>query len=222
MKTNRLSILMALVLALTLLATGCGKEKATAEKTAEESTTEVAAADATEAADDEADVADESEEAEAEVEEASSTAGKRIYFAGPLFSQAERDWNLKLAEVFEDHGYEVFLPQRDGIKSTELEGKTEEEATEIIFKKDHEEVLKADILVINLDGMVPDEGACFELGLAYANGKPCYGLKTDWRSAQIDKDLNSMISGSLIEIFNGSDGDELIELLDEYLSENEL
>ncbi len=40
--------------------------------------------------------------------------GKKVYFASPLFSQCEKDFNLKLTEILEKHGYEVFLPQRDG------------------------------------------------------------------------------------------------------------
>ena len=37
-----------------------------------------------------------------------------------------------------------------------------------------------------LDGRIPDEGACVELGIAYANGKRCYGVKTDARSVEIN------------------------------------
>ena len=51
------------------------------------------------------------------------------------------------------------MSQRDGLLATELEGKTEEEKAEMIFDKDCSEVLKADILFMNLDGRVPDEGA---------------------------------------------------------------
>ena len=94
-----------------------------------------------------------------------------IYFAGPLFNQAEKDYNLKIANLLEKHGYKVFLPQRDGFEAALLEGKTEEEITKLIFEKDVSEVLKADVLVFNLDGRIPDEGACIELGIAYANGK---------------------------------------------------
>jgi nucleoside 2-deoxyribosyltransferase len=35
----------------------------------------------------------------------------RIYFAGPLFSAAERDWNATLAAALRGAGHEVFLPQ---------------------------------------------------------------------------------------------------------------
>ncbi len=37
-----------------------------------------------------------------------------IYFAGPLFSQAERHFNQQLTQKLEQAGFQVFLPQRDG------------------------------------------------------------------------------------------------------------
>ena len=161
-------------------------------------------------------------EAGTELRLTDSAAGKRIYFAAPLFSQAELEYNLKLTKVLEDHGYEVFLPQRDGYLAAELEGKTEEELTQMIFEKDVGEVLKADIVFVLLDGRVPDEGACVELGIAYANDKRCYGFKTDSRSVEKNLDLNPMIGGCFIKIFSDINGDHLIADLEHYLSENEL
>lgn len=151
-----------------------------------------------------------------------STAGKKVYFAAPLFSQSERDYNLMLTKVLEDYGYEVFLPQRDGFLAPELEGLTEEELTKKIFDKDVSEVLNADIVFMLLDGRVPDEGACVEVGIAYANGKRCYGFKTDARSVEINLDLNPMITGCFTKLFKDLDGDSLLASLDQYLSENEL
>ena len=92
----------------------------------------------------------------------------------------------------------------------------------MIFKKDHEEVLKADILFILLDGRVPDEGACVELGIAYANGKRCYGFKSDSRSVELGLDVNPMIVGCLEKLFYNLNGDKLIEDLKKYLAENKL
>ena len=66
--------------------------------------------------------------------EPASRTGKRIYFAGPLFSQGEKDWNLQVVKVLEDNGYEVFLSQRDGIEAALLEGKSEKEKAQIIFE----------------------------------------------------------------------------------------
>ena len=148
--------------------------------------------------------------------------GKRVYFAGPMFNQAEKNLNLEVVKVLEENGYQVFLPQRDGIEAAKLEGKTEEELIKMIFELDAGEVEKADIIFMNLDGRVPDEGACVELGIAYGIGKRCYGFKTDTRSVEPDLDLNPMISGCMIKIFKNYDGDQMIKEIREYLSENEL
>ncbi|SCW65579.1 Nucleoside 2-deoxyribosyltransferase [Ruminococcaceae bacterium YRB3002] len=152
----------------------------------------------------------------------SEHTGKRVYFAGPLFNQGEKEFNLKLTNLLEAHGYTVFLPQRDGIEAALLEGKSEQEMSEMIFALDEGEVLKADILFMNLDGRAPDEGACVELGIAYANGLRCYGVKTDTRSVEKSLDINPMITGCMTELFTYYDGDELIAALEQYLSENEL
>ena len=148
--------------------------------------------------------------------------GKRVYFAGPMFNQSEKDFNTEIAAVLEEFGYEVFLPQRDGIEAAQLEGKSEEELIRMIFDLDSSEVKKADILFMNLDGRVPDEGACVELGIAFGSGKRCYGFKTDTRSIELGLDLNPMISGCMIKIFKNYDGEQLIKEIKEYLSENEL
>ena len=149
-------------------------------------------------------------------------AGKRVYFAAPLFNEAEKEYNLKIVTILESYGYEVFLPQRDGFLAAELENLTEAEKTELIFQRDRDEVLKADILFMVLDGRIPDEGACVELGIAYANGKRCYGFKNDARSVEMDMDLNPMISGCFSRIFFNLNGNELIAGLKAYLDENEL
>ena len=148
--------------------------------------------------------------------------GKKVYLAGPMFNHAEKDFNLKITEILEEFGYQVFLPQRDGVEAAQLEGKTEEELIGIVFPLDVDEVKKADIIFMNLDGRVPDEGACVELGIAYGLGKRCYGFKTDTRTVEYGMDLNPMISGCMIRIFKNFDGDQMIEEIKNYLSENDL
>ena len=39
-----------------------------------------------------------------------------VYLAGPLFSEAERRFNLEFTYRLEAIGFEVFLPQRDGVE----------------------------------------------------------------------------------------------------------
>ena len=152
----------------------------------------------------------------------SALPGKKVYFAGPLFNAAEKEFNLRMAQVLEDYDYQVFLPQRDGVEGALLENKTEEEAVDIIFPLDVENVLKADILFMNLDGRAPDEGACVELGIAYQAGKRCYGFKTDTRAAESAFDLNPMITGCMTKIFKNFDGEALIAEIKDYLAHNDL
>ena len=148
--------------------------------------------------------------------------GKKVYFASPMFNHAEKEFNQRITKVLEDYGYQVFLPQRNGIEAAKLEGMTEEELITMIFALDATEVKKADIVFMNIDGRVPDEGACVELGMAYGIGKRCYGFKTDTHSVELGLDMNPMISGCMIKIFKNYDGDRLIEEIRVYLSENAL
>jgi nucleoside 2-deoxyribosyltransferase len=121
-----------------------------------------------------------------------------IYIAGPLFSEPEREFNKKLEEYLSNLGYETFLPQRDGhelatLKDTDMNWA---EASDHIFKVDTNALDRSDIVVFVMDGRVPDEGACIEIGYAYARGKECIGLKTDSR-ALMDGIDNPMITGAL-------------------------
>ena len=121
----------------------------------------------------------------------------RIYFAAPLFSEAEREFNIKVAKELRKEGFDVFLPQEHS-GMTEMPD-TDEKRRKLLtgfFTNDIEAIDGSDILLIVLDGRVPDEGACFELGYAYARGKICVGLKTDSRVSEMGTD-NAMIVGSL-------------------------
>jgi len=72
-----------------------------------------------------------------------------------------------------------------------------------IFERDRDKLLQADIFLFVLDGRVPDEGACVELGIAYEHkhllqqDKLLLGLHTDMRGAFPEGKLNAMISGAL-------------------------
>ena len=87
-----------------------------------------------------------------------------IYLAGPLFCQAEQAFNQQLTERLEERGFAVYLPQRDGIESGKppYDEMSNHERQQAIFALDRDKVLEADVLLIVLDGRVPDEGACVE------------------------------------------------------------
>lgn len=126
-----------------------------------------------------------------------------LYFAGPLFSQAELDFNAIVAAQLEKH-FHVYLPQRDGGLFADLVGRQKqsvEAASAFIFRKDVEAIDASDVLLLVLDGRVVDEGASFELGYAYAKGKVCVGLQTDPRRL-VPFGNNPMINGPLIQVFS--------------------
>jgi nucleoside 2-deoxyribosyltransferase len=148
----------------------------------------------------------------------------RIYFAGPLFCQAERAFNLQLTEKLEAAGYTVFLPQRDGVEISKppYNEMPNDELRQTIFRVDRDKLLEADVLLFVLDGRVPDEGACVELGIAYGQkyllqrDKLLIGLHTDMRGAFVfpGAKLNAMIHGALDDITDNEDG--LMTALEEY------
>jgi nucleoside 2-deoxyribosyltransferase len=95
----------------------------------------------------------------------------KLYFAGPLFSAAERAWNAELAAALRDAGHEVFLPQ-DQEPGKDAPG---------IFATDVAGIDGADALVAIMDGPDPDSGTAWEVGYAYGK-KPIVLVRTDSRS----------------------------------------
>ena len=134
----------------------------------------------------------------------------KIYVAGPMFSQAELQFNEMLADHLESLGHTVFLPQRSGFRMSELlKTMTPAEVSRLIFTTDFDNIRANDVFLYVLDGRVPDEGAAVALGLAYASGKACYGFKTDIRTATAGCN-NPMIDGSIRHVFQS------LEELDHY------
>lgn len=142
---------------------------------------------------------------------------KTIYIAAPMFSKAELNYNEEIASAIEQLGYNVFLPQRAGYKMVELlEIMSPKAAKKKIFSKDFNAIKDSDIIVIILDGRSIDEGACIELGIGFALGKTCYGLKTDPRT-MMNGHINPMVSECLINICTSLD--DLLSILEENIYE---
>lgn len=94
----------------------------------------------------------------------------RIYFAGPLFSNAERDWNVRLAVALTEAGHEVFLPQ------VQEQGKP----AAAVFQTDVDAIDRADVVLAIMDGPDPDSGTAWECGYAYGK-KPIVLVRSDFR-----------------------------------------
>jgi len=132
----------------------------------------------------------------------------KVYFAAPLFSQAEKEFNKNLTDLIEKSGFHVFLPQRDGvaIQKPPFDKMTDQVRRKTMFDLDRNQIFDCDIFIFILDGRVPDEGASVELGLAYAHkffkdqNKILIGLHTDIRAAFLKSRLNPMIKEALDQI----------------------
>ncbi len=121
--------------------------------------------------------------------------GMKIFIAGPLFSQAEREFNAKLDELLRKNGFETILPQRDigEVWKTDINYRK-------IYEMDLRAIEEADVVVAVLDGPDVDSGTAFEIGYATAKGKPVVGLKTDIRTFAQMEEVNNMILQSVRKI----------------------
>ncbi len=126
---------------------------------------------------------------------------KKLYIAGPLFSKAELDFNNKIKNILLPY-FSIFLPQEDGELLVENEKTGEESriARKRIFLQDIEALKECDCVLMLLDGRTIDEGACFELGYAYANKKVCVGFQSDPRRL-LNSGNNPMIDEALEKTF---------------------
>jgi nucleoside 2-deoxyribosyltransferase len=96
----------------------------------------------------------------------------RIYFAGPLFTTGERDFNAAVGARLREAGHEVFLPQDQELNAYDPAR---------IFRNDVDHVDWSTVVVGIMDGPDPDSGTAWEIGYAYAKGTPIILLRTDFR-----------------------------------------
>lgn len=109
----------------------------------------------------------------------------KLYFAGPLFTTAERTWNAEVAAALREAGHEVFLPQE------QEPGKDGPE----VFATDVGGIDWAEGLVAIMDGPDPDSGTAWEVGYAFGTRKPIVLVRTDIRAlAGASGDYNPMLT----------------------------
>ena len=94
----------------------------------------------------------------------------KLYYAGPLFSAAQRAWNAELAAALRGAGHEVCLPQ------DQEKGKTAAR----IFATDVAGLDWAEAIVAIADGSDPDSGTAWEVGYGFGK-KPIVMVRTDFR-----------------------------------------
>ncbi|MGC1274522.1 MAG: nucleoside 2-deoxyribosyltransferase [Planctomycetaceae bacterium] len=129
----------------------------------------------------------------------------KVYCAGPLFSECERQEMTAIADALVADGYRVYLPHRDGMEFRLVlevlveRGWTPSVAAAFlhagIFALDvYQLAVDCEAMVWNLNGRVPDEGAVSEAAIAWTLGKPLVAFKDDVRSMICGRD-NPLLVG---------------------------
>jgi len=141
----------------------------------------------------------------------------RIYFAGPLFTQAERLWNRCISDELRklNSSLEIILPQDEAASAFENGSLNFRK----LFQGCIQGIARSDVVVANLDGSDSDSGTSFECGYAFAIGKPVLGVRTDFRASE-DRGLNAMLSQSCADIVYFPSTNESISELGALISEN--
>ena len=124
----------------------------------------------------------------------------RIYQAGPLFSAAEIRWHKDFKQQLAAAGYVVQWPG-DFFSQQEIDA-WGADASKRIMERDRAAIDACDVVVALLDGAQVDDGTAWEIGYAYAKGKPVIGIRTDFRNAGDTSygRVNAMIEGSCVAI----------------------
>ena len=162
---------------------------------------------------------------------------EKIYCAGPLFNPKEKEEMQEIADILENNGFNVFLPQRDGFEFANLSKSFIELGVPVndisiilnnaIFTLDVFQVLDSNGLILNINGRVPDEGTMVEAGIAWNAGKKIVIYKNDSRTL-INGNDNPLLLGlsdfevinnifSIPSVFNklfSKDDDEKVKIID--------
>jgi nucleoside 2-deoxyribosyltransferase len=118
----------------------------------------------------------------------------RVYLAAPLFSEAEKAFNLRVRDILEAHFFDVYLPQEVGDDNHCRSAKEHEE----IFRMNREALDQADLLVAVIDGADADSGTAWEMGYATNRRVPVYAIRTDFRMAGHHELVNLMLEQSSV------------------------
>jgi nucleoside 2-deoxyribosyltransferase/predicted secreted protein len=130
----------------------------------------------------------------------------RVYLAAPLFSEAERSYNATLARILKENLFEVYLPQEVGDDSdTRVESEQDH-----LFRKNFQALEESDIVVAIIEGADADSGTAWEMGYAFAKGKPVIALRTDFRRVGHHEQVNLMLEQSATIV---STSDQLLSAL---------
>ncbi|MBU0906631.1 MAG: nucleoside 2-deoxyribosyltransferase [Nanoarchaeota archaeon] len=116
----------------------------------------------------------------------------KIYVAGKVRNEVERDFLEEIDSLCKSEGFDTFLPHRDvGL----AEGNKD---VPKIFEGDIKEGFSdVKLVVAALDGLHVGAGTAWELGYAYAKEIPAIGIKTDEPVSEALEYLSAILVGSM-------------------------
>lgn len=114
-----------------------------------------------------------------------------FYIAGPLFTDAEKEYNFSLYTDLCIRGFNCFLPQL-----------SEQGDTDYVFKKNLVHLINSRMVIAICDGADMDAGTAWECGKFHGTGR-IFALRTDLRKSADDPatGINLMIGKSANGIF---------------------
>lgn len=120
---------------------------------------------------------------------------KKIYLASPFFDDAEIERMVKVQNILRARGFEVFVPNEHQHPDLEFGSREWRKAT---FESDVAGIDNADCVVaVICKGNYDDSGTAWEIGYAYATGKPVIVVNVTGET------INLMIADSLHALLTG-------------------
>jgi len=115
---------------------------------------------------------------------------RKVFVAGPLFSESDRATDKKIVELCESLNLKTFWSWRDAERFKVY-------TSEAIHSVNKEALDSCDLVIANLDGSDIDSGTSWEIGYAFAKGKPVIGIRSDFRIHTKNQKVNLAVESCL-------------------------
>lgn len=118
-----------------------------------------------------------------------------LYFAGPLFTMAETNFNNEVISALRELGLAVCNPMEiaDEIIGESLSNNKTGSWQPLVRQENLKAITQSKCVVAVIDGPTVDDGTAYECGYAAALNIPVIGLRTDFRTAGNEGIVNLMI-----------------------------
>lgn len=114
----------------------------------------------------------------------------KVYIAGPLCTDKEREFLEEIDRMCKKLGLQTFLPHRDcGLWKSMNDVKR-------IAKGDLKGFEDCDFLIANLNGFNVGAGTAWEMGYAFAKKIPVIAIKTDKKPEEALEEISAIIFGT--------------------------